>query len=458
MKTDDELQTLRARVEELERENAALNTKSAPGKGRRWRAVVSALLIAIAVLVAPIAVIGTWTHSQLADTDKFVATVAPLTKDPAVQAYITDEVVAAINDKVDIDALVSDAFDGIATLDLPPKAAAALGLLEAPAANGAHNMINTAVSKVVASPQFSTVIEEALRQTHSRAIAIIQQQPGTAVTLSEDGTVSLQLGVVVERVKAQLQAQGFGFADAIPAIDKSIPLATDSSLASVRAIYNISVVGGYWLPWVVLVLAGVGIALARRRLRALSVTGLALGIAFAATWMGVFIGRTLFVGTIAPVIMPRDVALAIYSQLTAAVVSALVALVVLALGIALGGWFASGAQSAMSTRGVLNRGFSSVRVRAARGGISTGAFGRGIEKFRLTILVLAAVGAVIVIFLNRPATFSLVLGSIITFLVIAILVELLRHPAELDEIQSQKSDSNLNLDIASGDDDESVKQ
>ncbi|MFJ2618744.1 hypothetical protein [Glutamicibacter sp. NPDC087344] len=419
-----------------------MSTQAVRSSAGRWRSVFSALLIVIAVILAPVAVLGTWIHAQLTDTESFVATIAPLTEEPSVQEYISEEVVVAINEQIDIDELIGQAFDGIANLDLPPEASTAIGLLEGPAASGAHNIIASTVANVVASSQFSTVIEETLRQTHSRAIAIIQQQPGSLVTLTDDGTVSIQLGIIVERVKSQLQANGFALADSIPAIDKSIPLASDTSLGTIRTIYNLSVVGGYWLTWVVLALAAVGVVLARVRTRALARTGLGFGLVMSATWLGVAIGESLFVGTMAPGTMPAAAALAIYSQLTATVVSALAAMAVLSFGLALGTWYTGQSRSGRGTREMLSGGFAKLRRYAAQHGITTGAFGRLVERLRLTILVAITVVVLLCIFMNRPSTFSSVSGAIVWFIVGAILVELLRNPGDLDDHRQTAKSNN----------------
>lgn len=134
---DQEIERLSAQVARLQ---AQLRTRPAPvgppaatrlpGRGRRLLAV---LLITLGVLLAPISVVAAWTKTELTDTDQFVATAAPLLDDPAFQTFLVDEVTAAINEEIDLEAITSDLFDGIAGLDLSPRAAEALQLLEQPA-------------------------------------------------------------------------------------------------------------------------------------------------------------------------------------------------------------------------------------------------------------------------------------------------------------------------------------
>ncbi|QYF72809.1 hypothetical protein [Cryobacterium sp. PAMC25264] len=97
-----------AEIARLSAENARLRAQAGPGAehraAARWRAFLAALLIAIGVLLAPVSVVSYWTKGYVNDTDRFVASLAPLADDPAVQAYIVDEIVTVVNDNIDIDA------------------------------------------------------------------------------------------------------------------------------------------------------------------------------------------------------------------------------------------------------------------------------------------------------------------------------------------------------------------
>lgn len=132
---DASTEDLECELVKLRAENAGLRQSlSDSGIERRRRSrgwsVLSAFLIVIGLVLAPAAVVTSWVNTQLTNTDAFVATFAPLAKDPAVQRNITDQVVLAVNDAVDIPKLTADVFNGIKQLNLPPAAASALGLLQ----------------------------------------------------------------------------------------------------------------------------------------------------------------------------------------------------------------------------------------------------------------------------------------------------------------------------------------
>ncbi|WP_101846346.1 hypothetical protein [Zhihengliuella sp. ISTPL4] len=421
-----EVEELRARLRALEQENAALRR---PQRRLSARSAIAGIVLVVAVLVAPIAAMGTWARLQLVDADRFVATFAPLAADPDVQDFVADQVTAAIDEQVDLDAVVGDLFDGLRALDLPPRAESALGLLQAPAASGLSSLIDGVVHDVVSSRQFADIWAETLRFTHERAVAILQDEPGTALQLGDDGVLSVDLGVVVERVKEELAARGAGFADLIPVIDRTIPVVQADALVLVRTVYQVAVTAGFWLPWVVLGLVVLGVLLAVQRPRALLWTSLGFAVVFLLLAAGMGIGRGFFIGAVSPSIMTAAAAGSLFDQLTALLGSTIVALALVGMLIAIWAWLAGSSRSASTVRGVVESGFGAVRASAEGHGLSTGRFGEVVDRYRGAILIAGMAIGVLVLLATRPVTLGAVIGVAIGLLVLAILVELIRRPA-----------------------------
>ncbi|WP_216353901.1 hypothetical protein [Microbacterium sp. LEMMJ01] len=420
-----EIEDLRARLRALEQENEALRR---PRRRISARSIIAGIVLVVAVLLAPIAAMGTWARLQLVDADRFVATFAPLAEDPDVQDFVADQVTAAIDEQVDLDAVVGELFDGLRALDLPPRAAAALGLLEAPAASGLSSLIDGVVHEVVSSQQFADIWAETLRFTHERAVAILQDEPGTALDLSDDGVLSVDVGAVVERVKEALAERGAGVADLIPVIDRTIPVVQADALVLVRTVYQIAVTAGFWLPWVVLGLVVLGVLLAVNRPRALFWTSAGFAVVFLLLAAGMGIGRGFFVSAVSPSIMTASAAESLFDQLTALLGSTIVALALVGVLIALWAWLAGSSRSARTVRGVTESGFGALRETAEARGISTGRFGRAVDRYRGAILIAGMAIGVLILLATRPVTFGAVLGVAIGVLVLTILVELLRRP------------------------------
>ncbi|MGI5952532.1 MAG: hypothetical protein ACOX61_11925 [Brooklawnia sp.] len=373
-----EVAALRARIEQLEAQNQQLGDKAlgatdaAPTAAKKsiGRRILAIMLIMVGMLLAPVALIGGWAKYELVDTDRFVQTFGPLADDPDLQHFIATQTEQAIFDALDIDALVGDAFSAFASLDLPPRTQAAILLLEEPAAAGVRSLISSSVEQVVASPQFAQIWERALGETHSRAIAILQGAPNTALQL-DDGTLSLHLGVVIAAVKQALVDQGLGFASAIPEIDRTVPIVASDSLALARTLYRLVVAVGTWLPWVVFGMLALGIAVAPDRRRTLAWAGAGLALSMLLLAAGLAIGRQFFVGTVSPSIMPGATAHALFEQATAFLSSTILALVVLGIACAVGGWLTGPSRLALAIRGAGNNAFSVVREAADRHGLGT---------------------------------------------------------------------------------------
>ena len=118
----------RAELERLRAENAALRAtqpaapppaRGRPG-GRRWRPVVATLLIVVGCVLAPLSVVAVWTRNQVTNTDRYVATVTPLARDPAIQNAITDQITAQVFSYIDVQGLTNQAVDALAERGLTP--------------------------------------------------------------------------------------------------------------------------------------------------------------------------------------------------------------------------------------------------------------------------------------------------------------------------------------------------
>ncbi|GAA2046282.1 hypothetical protein GCM10009819_37680 [Agromyces tropicus] len=441
--TDDDL---RARIAELEAENERLRADvaetrdlsadvaavaTAPPKRRRGRTVAAVVLVVLGLLLAPVAVVSAWARAELVDTDRFVSTFGPLADDPEVQAFIADEVTVAIEEQVDIPQLTSDVFDGIRALDLPPRAEDALGLLEAPAAQGLSSLLSSTVDRVIASDAFADVWRASLTATHRQFTAALQGDPDAALAIGGDGTLSIQLGPIIQAVKDRLTEQGVGFAAAIPVIDRSVQIAQSDSLVLVQTIYALAVAAGTWLPWVVLALLAAGVLVAKRRSVALVWTAVGLALTMLLTLAGFGTGRLFFVGTVSPSIMPKGAAESLFAGLTQLMVSSITALTVLAIAVALIAWLSGPSAPARRVRGFADDGFGAVRSSAASHGISTGRFGAGLHRWRVVAYAAIAVIASLVLLASRPLSASTVLWTVVIALLAVLVVELVRRPEEV---------------------------
>ena len=217
---------------ELAAENARLKGEldgtraAAKRKGRlRTRSVLTGILVALTSVCIVGATIGVWTKRTVSNTDRYVALVAPLAKDPAVTnalaGRLTDEVFVALN----IQPRVKDALASIP--NLPPQA----GLLAGPITAGAQNLIESQVQTFLRSDTFANLWAELNRQVHDKLQALLNgdysQLPNVAIN---GGEVQLNLVSAVAAILQQLVQTGanaLGINVTIP----SIPANLDASAA-----------------------------------------------------------------------------------------------------------------------------------------------------------------------------------------------------------------------------------
>ena len=297
---------LAEQVRRLTEENERLRARVAveesgpprePREPRRvWRSVVVVVLLALATILAPAATIAGWARVQLTSADAFVDTFAPLADDPNVQALVTDQAVAAINNAVDIPGLTNEVFTGIDQIGLPPRAAAALKLLQTPATQGIQSFIQDSVSNVVTSAAFRDLMRQGLRTAHDSLVALQGDLagPDRAVTISGTGEIGVQLKPIIAAVKARLVARGVALASNIPEIDKTIVVAKTDAVPTIRTVYAAAVAAGTWLPFVVLALFAGAVLTAARHRRALVAAAVCLAAAMVVTAAALGGGRILF--------------------------------------------------------------------------------------------------------------------------------------------------------------------
>lgn len=440
---DAELAALRA-------ENAALRERlgdlsGAPRvrsvrRGRGW-VVPSAVLIVLGALLAPAAVITTWADREVASTDAFVATFSPLARDEAVQDLIATRTTAAIQERLDVAELTGTVFGGIRQLDLPPRAKRALGALQAPATAGLEDLISSTVDRFVASPQFRTLWDRLLRTGHAQVVASLRGDRDAAVSISESGGIGIQLGPIVAAVQQRLVDRGLTLAARIPAVDRTVVIATSDAAVRAQTAFTLVQVTSTWLPWLVVACIGIGVLMARRRARALFLGAIGVAVGMLATLAGVGIGRVLTVRALAPALMPRNAARVVYDSAVAFVASAAVAGVVLGLAVALVAWFGGSSDSAVSVRRAVTRGAGAIRHWAEVRGVTTGSFGIQVHRLRVLVLTVVALGSAAIIALHRPLSPGVIVWTLVGSLAVVAATELVgRPPAEASGVSPGKDD------------------
>jgi hypothetical protein len=187
-----EVERLKAEREELEARVETLEAK--PVKRRRLRRVLTPILVALSIVVFTITVPAAWGARTVLNTDRYVATVAPLADDPAVQESIATKLTDQVFLALDVQGTISDALG-----ELGERAT----VLAGPLTTAVKGFVQDQVEKVVASDAFKTFWVEANRFVHTQVLAILRGDTETITIVK--GKVLLNLLPLVNLALGSIQ-------------------------------------------------------------------------------------------------------------------------------------------------------------------------------------------------------------------------------------------------------------
>jgi len=272
----------------------------------RLRSALSAALIALACLLAPFGALAAWAAYGLADTGRYVTTMAPLAADPAVRDAIADTVGAGIMHEVTRRA------------DAGPMPAAT------------RPFVRDAVRSFTRTEAFRAAWDTGNRTVHDAVLTALRDQADRA-------DVTVDLAPVTAQLKRQLSADHVPLAAGIPVEHTRVAVLPAQELDRLRKGFHVLEVAGFWLPLAAVVFAVAGIALAACRRRALTATALGTALGGAALGLAVALGRHLTL-TDLPDETHRPAAAAIYDALTTTLRQTAWLLLALGLTVAVTTW------------------------------------------------------------------------------------------------------------------------
>jgi hypothetical protein len=419
----------RAELERLRREVADLRGERDSGedgtRGRhqgRWRAPVSAVLITLGCILAPVSVLGVWAANQVSNTDRYVANMAPLIQQPPIQQALSARITTEITSRINVQAIASQAATQLQANHLT-RLANLVRTFAGQIASGVHSAIAAAVSRVVAGPAMAAVWVNANRVAHAGIVRVLSGQGGGSVDVVNNQVV-LNLGPLITQAKEQLSARGLSIVNNIPPVSATFPLFEAPNLAKAQQGYRLIVTLKWVLPLLALLAMAVGIYIARRHRRAL--IGAALGLAASMLVLGIAltIARGVYLNSV-PKNLPSTAAAALYDTLIRFIRQGLRVLLVVGLVIAAGAFLAGPSVTAVRIRQGVKSGIESVRTRGERAGVRTGPVGAwtGTHKHLLRVTAVAFV-ALIFVFWGHPSV-AVVIWLLVILLVLLGLVELL---------------------------------
>lgn len=186
-------------VERLRAEVAALRTQLAQTRTRKRRSghairgALAAILVALAAFALVTSVVGLWAARTTLNTDRWVATVAPLPQDPKVNAAVAEYATTQVFQVLDVETRLREV--------LPPQA----GFVAAPIAGQLREQVRETVQNVLGSDRFQVIWVELNRQLHQRVLAVLEGT-STVITAQQD-RIQIDLLPLINQVLRELSAQ-----------------------------------------------------------------------------------------------------------------------------------------------------------------------------------------------------------------------------------------------------------
>ncbi|WP_171169665.1 hypothetical protein [Streptomyces sp. I05A-00742] len=388
---------------------------------RRLRYAATSVLLIFAFVLSPLAVVATWVNSQVSDTDRYVQTVAPLAKEPAVQNAVTDRLTTRVVDNVDVKGITDALGDALAKADTPPAVVDKSHLLAGPLKNALTTAVHDAVDKVITSDQVAQLWDQANRRAHAAVVKTLTGEGNSAVEAKGDAVV-LDIGTVVDQVKQKLVDEGYGKAADIPDVDKTITLFRTDKLDDAQDAMRLLNLVGVWLPVTVVVLAALAVWTAPAHRVTLMTAAIGVGVMMIVLLVGLAVARRLYLDSVPPTALPPDAAASVYDTFVRFLRNATGTVLVTAVITALAGYLYGPGRGARFTRSVTTRATGATGRAMARSGLRTGATGHWLETHRRWTTGIVIAAAALALFLwNYPTAAVVALTLGIAVLVLAIL-------------------------------------
>jgi hypothetical protein len=328
--------------------------------------IIAWVLVVLASLLIPISVISAWAITTVTDTDQYVATMAPLARDPVIVDHLANKA----TDKL----FSTHAVQNKVTDLLPPKAKP----LVQPVVAQVKTYVNGVALKVFQSPQFGRLFDALNRRTHQTVVDILSGKQTRLTKALKNGQVVLNLTPQLNQLIDKLNARGVKLFKPIPTQNGGLGFVVVSKdqVSNFSGLFNTLVTLGWALPVISVVVGLLGVAVAVERRKTL--LRLAVGIAlFTVLLLGALAFlRTTFLNRAETRHLDTAVAAAVWDTLLRFLKDDLRWALLGCVIIALGAWLAGPARYAVWIR---TKAAAGGRWLVAEGRAVTSAAGRGVS-------------------------------------------------------------------------------
>ncbi len=349
--------------------------KKSPGP-RRARRISAWVLVVLASLLIPISVISVWAIRTVTNTDQYVATMAPLARNPV----IVDHLAQKATDELFSTGIVQKKV----TAALPPKAKP----IVTPIVNEVHSYVYGLALKVFESPKFGQLWDLLNRHTHDAVVDVLtgKQTPLTS-KVEKAGGIVVNVTPALNDLIAQANSHGVTLFNPLkPILTKGdnlgVTVVSKSQVSKFSGLFNLIVKLKWAVPIVALVLAALGIIVAVEHRKTL--LRMAIGVALVTLLIlaGISLGRITFINQASGHSINRQVAAAVWDTMLRFLKTDLRWTLLVAVLVALGSWLAGPARYAVWIRSTCAKGGRWVGAQAHELSAGTGRAAAGSDRVR----------------------------------------------------------------------------
>ncbi|MCC9707571.1 hypothetical protein E4N62_21160 [Streptomyces sp. MNU76] len=379
---------------------------------RRLRKAGAAVLLVVTLLLAPLAVVAAWVEDTVADTDRYVETVAPLASDPAIQNVVIERLTDEVVKNVDVKAVTDALTKVLAENGAPPQVVAGAEALDGPLRSVVRTVVDRNVTRVITSELFQQVWEGSNRRAHAAVVHMLTGEREGALRATGD-TIQLDVGAVVDQVRECLVDAGFDKAAAIPDSDRTITLFHTDELGKAQDAMRLLNILGTWLPVITIALAALAVWTAPGHRVMLLIASLGISLMMGVLLVALAVVRRVYLDAVPAATLPPDAAAAIFDtflRFLRFLRDSTRTLLVLFLATALAAYLYGPGRLARRVRALSRRGTAAAGRSLRSAGLSTGRAGRGLAAHpRWTTGVVLGAGALALLLWNRPTVGAVVL-------------------------------------------------
>ncbi len=177
------------------KKSSANSTAPTPNK---WRAILVGFLIGVGTIALANWLILRWLNVYVFDTQNYVKTVAPLTKNSDVSSALSKYATEKLYSTIDLEAEIKQALPEKAAFIAPPLASQVVSATEKIGTN------------LIASDQFNGIWISANEAAHSRLLTTLKQPQAEFNAQKERVVFGVNITPFIEKIRDRLQSSGTG--------------------------------------------------------------------------------------------------------------------------------------------------------------------------------------------------------------------------------------------------------